>query len=316
MTPARPSWRLQASLVAALAALPTSPAHAATYTYKDESGTFHMVTEPNQVPERFRANAKRYDDEPAPKRPASAPAARPPDASGTDSAPPPSKPASTPIVLQSVDPASDHIVVDATFDGSATQRMIVDTGATLTNISSATARRLGVSSTTPFSFIAAETANGTTILPVIRARSVTVGTARVEDMPVVVNDAMSEGLLGVDFLGNFTYQVDAAMQTLTLSAFDATPRSGIYGGHPVIWWNTRYATYRKQAARIRRVRDAAAKGLSSSSAVHWVGPGGQKAPSAKEVAAALDTAASFWDKEARDLAIAASAAGVPGGLHE
>lgn len=314
MTFSPASWRSRTCLTVAVMALLGSSAPAATYTYKDESGTFHMVSDPNQVPARFRSGAKRYEDGPAPRAATSAPAPGT-DLAAATAAAVPANAAPSPTVIKSKSFANGHVVVDAKLDRNVFQPMMVDTGATITNISIDTAKHLGVSSSTPLSFMVAETANGAVILPVIRVSSITVGDATVEDLPVVVNPFLGEdGLLGIDFLGHFTSQVDAGMQTLTLAPLDTTPRPGLYGGHPEEWWKARYAMLTTAVVTMRDAREAVSRELSSPKYAHVVGRSGRKIESPKEATEVLDGAVKFWQEELRALQIDASEAHLPHGL--
>ncbi len=309
-------------------ALGAEPVRADTYGYRDETGAFHIVSESSQIPPRFRDSARRLDGSAPTKKDASAnpegpgdPTAAPAsEASGAAlSAPaggvsdePKAAARPAPIVIRSDDSKSDQVVTDAVFD-LITQRMVVDTGASMTNISVETAKRMGVGSR-PVAFGVFQTASGEVVLPVVRARSVSVSSAQVENMPVVVNPFLDgPGLLGVDFLSEFNYAFDPVAQTLTLSALDTTPRPGFYGGHPEAWWRSRYASLSRTRDSMVRLRDLAKADLSGSAA-HIIGTNGKRME-AREVLGALDDAITFWDEQIRHLKIRASEAGLAGRIH-
>ncbi|HLZ74404.1 retropepsin-like aspartic protease family protein [Phenylobacterium sp.] len=96
-------------------------------------------------------------------------------------------------------------------------RFLVDTGSSDTVLSPADAERLGIDSKgLPFDHLA-ETANGTGYGARYTARTLEVGPIRVDDMPMVINQApMSFSLLGMTFLSRLeSFQVRGRQLYLT-----------------------------------------------------------------------------------------------------
>lgn len=88
--------------------------------------------------------------------------------------------------------------IDATING-ITSRMLIDTGATQTVISRATARAAGIAVEESFG-VMVETANGTVINQRARIERFGIGSITARDMPVLVSETLDTDLVGVDFL--------------------------------------------------------------------------------------------------------------------
>lgn len=92
--------------------------------------------------------------------------------------------------------------------------LVLDTGASQTMISPDLARRAGMVVTRGAPLLAGNVVGGRRVsVPLVRARSVSVGAAAVEDMDVAVYDALPgrpevDGLLGASFLHHFKFTVD------------------------------------------------------------------------------------------------------------
>lgn len=125
------------------------------------------------------------------------------------------------VELQTVD---DAMVVSASVNAAAGLRLVVDTGATLTILRPAAARRAGVSSDPPLRTEIQTVVGGRTVtVPIARARSLQVGEAVIEDMEIGVFDALPsttdvDGLLGNDFLRRFRVSIDRAQKHLMFEA--------------------------------------------------------------------------------------------------
>lgn len=89
-------------------------------------------------------------------------------------------------------------------------RFILDTGASFTAISAQTARAIGAAGLTSARRVTLNTANGAVTAPLITLRSIDLGGATVENVEVVVLDAMGpyDGLLGLSFLSHFNIDLD------------------------------------------------------------------------------------------------------------
>ncbi len=81
------------------------------------------------------------------------------------------------------------------------QRMLIDSGATVTAISDATARAAGIEVSDPFGTIV-ETANGTIVAKRATAASFDVGPIHATDLSVSVAPTFGVGLIGMNFLSS------------------------------------------------------------------------------------------------------------------
>jgi len=116
------------------------------------------------------------------------------------------------------------IVVTADINGKQTARLLVDTGASLTVISCAIATGLGIDTDELKQSITLVLADGsTTSAKFILLDSVSVGEVKAPNVSAaVIEEAPSpgvDGLLGMSFLNNFSFSIDAEKQKLIFSSF-------------------------------------------------------------------------------------------------
>lgn len=190
-----------ALLIGSLAAV----AHAQYYRYVDERGVPHYVEGLDAVPERYRASAV-----PLPLRnaPASAPSASD-GAAGT---------ARGATVIRYT--PGQPIVVDARINGSASARLLLDTGADRTLVSPRALAAAGVSLTRVIAQGQMTGVTGSDRVQYVLLDSLEVGQARVTRLAVAAYDmpqAQTDGLLGRDFLDQFRVHIDSARGEVTLS---------------------------------------------------------------------------------------------------
>jgi clan AA aspartic protease (TIGR02281 family) len=108
------------------------------------------------------------------------------------------------------DPRSDAIIVPVKVNGLPA-KMILDTGASRTALTQSLAAKTGIEASAPEGAIVT-TANGTKWIPGGRARSLSLGEAHLDDVPIFISPGRSfgagvDGLLGLSFLGNFRVRV-------------------------------------------------------------------------------------------------------------
>ncbi|MDH4197123.1 MAG: aspartyl protease family protein, partial [Candidatus Aminicenantes bacterium] len=108
-------------------------------------------------------------------------------------------------------PAQNRIILEAKLNGTYRLRFLVDTGAMMSSIPSAAASALGieVDQTTPIR--AVTTASGIVLVYEVFLNSIDVLGYRVENMKVLLLDLPADstiGILGMDFLNNFRYEID------------------------------------------------------------------------------------------------------------
>ena len=137
--------------------------------------------------------------------------------------------------------AGTMILVMATVNDRLEVPFYLDTGATDVLLPMWAARELGLATegegvrTRVYS-----TANGTVEKPVVLLDSVSVGTARVENVVGAASDAMEVGLLGLSFLNHFETRVDAANGVLTLRENGMKEEGLIRGGRSETGWRSQF----------------------------------------------------------------------------
>jgi clan AA aspartic protease (TIGR02281 family) len=181
-----------AIIVLLLASRPSLAAE--IFRWTDEKGVIHFTDSLHNIPEKQRGNVTRIKAREAPK------GAEPPQ-------PVPPDKASIPIQKK-----GQVVIVQARMNEKASANFVVDTGASYTMISRATAKELEIDlekklPTTPF-----QTANGVILAPLVSLDSIEVGGLQVKDLTAAVHDVFPDpsisGLLGLNFLRNFRMHID------------------------------------------------------------------------------------------------------------
>lgn len=178
---------------------------AQVYRWEDQRGTLHYTNAPERVPETYRSHVG-----PLPPVPVAATAAPARDEPVV----------ATRTVTRIPFSPGAPIIVSATISGGATPvALILDTGADRTVIAPQTLWRLGIStSNAPRAEIKGVT--GASHGEVVQVASLEVGEAKVGPLRIIAHDAdlrQADGLLGRDFLEQFTVTIDAREQIVTLS---------------------------------------------------------------------------------------------------
>lgn len=121
-------------------------------------------------------------------------------------------------VIVPVQFAGRSAIVSALLNRSVTGSLILDTGATSTVISRRLASLLSIR---PTATMVGQTVGGLITAPIARLSSLKIGRAELTDLSVIIHDFSRdpriEGLLGMDFLGQFRVSLDSQKQLLVLS---------------------------------------------------------------------------------------------------
>ena len=198
------------------------------YRWIDESGAMHFTQSLEQVPPRYRKDAR----ESARKSEArsdrvqiyTTPAAPAVSRTGRDG------------TLRIPFQRYGHLMkVDVKLNDHLKVPFLIDTGASGVALPAHLADDLGirVGPKTPRIFVS--TANGVTKVPIVMLRSVELGGARVEGLRATLNPNLEIGLLGGSFFNNFVYGVDAAASVITLERNDR-----IVSGLDEVEWRRRF----------------------------------------------------------------------------
>ncbi|HEY3302226.1 MAG TPA: aspartyl protease family protein [Candidatus Binatia bacterium] len=158
--------------------------------WMDEKGVVHFTDSLKNVPQKFRATATRI---PTGSRPLPAPTS--------------ADKASVKFHKQ-----GELMVVQAMLNEKAAAKFVVDTGASYTTISQATAKQLELNLDNASGVIALQTANGVIEAPLVNVGSLDLGGLGLKDLKVAVHDVFPDpgiaGLLGLNFLSQFRVEID------------------------------------------------------------------------------------------------------------
>ncbi|MDJ0868937.1 MAG: TIGR02281 family clan AA aspartic protease [Myxococcota bacterium] len=257
--------RLAAFLAALVPIALAVPAAAEIYRWTDEDGRVHFTQSLNEVPRKYRKEAEHnatrtsasrspvqtYSTKPGtkPAQTKTPPASRAPGAASAGK-----------VHRIRVQRAGTSMYVNVRLNNTVTAPFIIDTGASDVLVPGDVARQLGLdlanARTQRY-----RTANGVIESPVVMLRSVTLGTAKVENVPASVSDHMSVGLLGLSFFNHFNYNIDAARGIVTLQRNDLAASGVIRGGRSEPQWRAEFrdVRYRLLAARAELETKSASK---------------------------------------------------------
>ena len=119
--------------------------------------------------------------------------------------------------------ANSYLLVSAVLNHTESVLLLLDTGASHTLMTPRVAQRLGVEVTANTPRRTMMVADGQRQeVPVVQLAAITVGQATVERLPVAISElfpppAAVDGLLGMDFLGQFIVTLDRAAQQMWLA---------------------------------------------------------------------------------------------------
>ena len=240
----RPEFHL--SWIILLLAL--APAYAEIYKWIDRNGRAHFSDTLAGVPPEYRDRIEeRASLTPTPRHGPVLQRATP---ERLSLAPTPAPPSYT-VPLQR---DGNAMLVEALVSGTVRTRLLLDTGAEFTVLSTAAARRLAVN-LGDAAIIPLRSASGIFFAPMIKVPSITVGEAAASDVEVIVHDATPglDGLLGMSFLDNFLVTISTSNARLVLTPLTDSVDTELYGGHPKDWWIRKFRFYRNQIDKSQRV---------------------------------------------------------------
>lgn len=207
-----------------------SPGHSATYRCHDESGTRVLTDNPAQLLDCTLLQSQSSSTINGAHPPSNIQNAK------RDAVPTPAPPVTDKLVSQEEgnpgSQSSGEITVPLTKSGGSlvvqvmlneerSAQLIVDTGASMTVLSTQAAIDLGILGTTDNELLTVNTAGGSVQVNMNYLPSLTVGTAQVTNVAVVIHDLPDipehiEGLLGMSFLKHFLVTLDAEHARLIL----------------------------------------------------------------------------------------------------
>lgn len=172
------------------------------YRWIDQNGVIHFTDNLHNIPEKQRDQVGRIQAIAVPK----------------NEQPPPALPltkASVPFEKQ-----GQVVVVEAMLNKKTAVKFIVDTGASYTMISSATAKELAIDADQNARTVPFQTANGLIQAPLISLESIAVAGMEIKNLTAAIHDVLPDtkiaGLLGLNFLSNFRLDIDTQKGLLHL----------------------------------------------------------------------------------------------------
>ena len=236
-------------LISTLLGLLTTVAHGTIYKWTDQNGKVHFTDNVWAIPPEYRQQAEERSRVATPEQrlgdTPELPLTTLPSADA-----PVSKHYSIPFRR-----AGSMMLVDAVVDKVVKSRLLVDTGATFTVISTAIARQLALNLDNA-ALIPLQSASGVFLAPLTKVKSIAVGDAIAQDVEVIVHDiaqGSTGGLLGMSFLDNFQVTINTTVERMILSPLTPPPGETLYGGRPEDWWRRKFRFYRQQIEALEEV---------------------------------------------------------------
>ena len=222
--------------------LPLSVAVGKIYKWVDQHGAVHFTDNPAAIPAPYRDQVETSSESAPPPQPEPPP---------SQAVPVRTLPAPQ-VIVAPLQRVGNALIVQALLNGFVRAPLVVDTGASFTVISTASARRLGLDLKRA-AVIPMQSVSGTFLARLTKVRSLSVGGATVDDVEVIVHD-MSPGehvgLLGMSFLDNFQVTISAASHVMRLTPLHQDASAELFGGKPEEWWKRKFSFYRQQLAQI------------------------------------------------------------------
>ncbi len=138
-----------------------------------------------------------------------------------------------------------RIIIPVTFNRRVTAPMLLDTGAPGMHISSELAEKLGIMDKDEGKlWIHASGIGGSVPAVLTIIDSIQVGEAKDEFIPTTVSPSLSskfEGLIGMDFMANYSIQIDAGRQVIILE--ELPPSLRMPAGHDEFWWRSTFRNF-------------------------------------------------------------------------
>lgn len=257
------SWAL-AFLILLLS--PIDPTAASDfYEWTDESGVTHFASSLDEVPAKYRGQAK---------APASGRAQAPSGERGTapaKTAPPSAAAAGEPssrkfeVPYEAFEGSARRVIIPVTLNDSVTAKLALDTGAPGMVIFADLALRLGLFSRDSGALLTQASGIGgaeAAILTIVD--SVSVEGARDTFVPTTVTARISsafDGLIGMDFVSNYKISIDSQRNVVVFEETSCGP--DCRGGHDESWWRRTFSEFRSTRDRWQAITRAADGTLKS-----------------------------------------------------
>lgn len=151
-----------------------------------------------------------------------------------------------------------RIIIPVTFDRHITVPMLLDTGAPGMHVSTRLAKRLGILDKDEGNLmtrIGGIAGSAPAIFTIID--SIQVGEAEDQFIPTMISELKIpgfEGLVGMDFMGKYSMQLDNNKRLLILEELPESPSRP--AGHDEQWWRTTFSNFKSMRDAWENYRDA------------------------------------------------------------
>lgn len=235
------------------------------YKWEDETGEVHYADTPAGVPLKYRNQVKEGQFKKRPEQSAEGrgQTTAPDEASATGAAPGGAerKLKRYEIPYTPYEGSARRIIIPVRFNNSVTANMALDTGAPGLVISFQLAEKLGLfDKDEGLLFTQAGGIGGSA--PAMRTviESLQVGDAKDTFIPATVTQKLTsafEGLVGMDFMSNFSVTIDTRGRKLVLE--EMPPSSARPGGHDEEWWRINFHEFAALRSQWRKFADQMAE---------------------------------------------------------
>lgn len=247
---------------------PCFPVHSEDmYKWTDESGGIHFSDSLAKVPQKYREQLERKGYEEAPPRQLEPNDSTPrPRSSAVDNKSDAKHPTKYEVPYMPYEGSAKRVIVTAVFNGSVSAPLAIDTGAPGTVISYGLAKRIGLLDEDQGKLQVVIGGIGGTA-PAIRSiiDTVQVGGAKSEFVPTTISAPISnafDGLLGLDFVANYTVTIDTKRKVVVFEELPSDPE--LPGGHDRDWWSSLFREFAESKARWKSYSEDLDKRISAS----------------------------------------------------
>jgi len=235
------------SLIVLVVALCAPVPASEMYKWTDDEGNLHVATSLEDVPERYRDQVTTMKSETSPARKPLSTTEPVPDEPAE-----PSEPTAEASELRRFEVpyrnegSARRVIIPVTFNDRVTAPMALDTGSPGMVITIDLAVRLGIFSRDSGTLLTEAAGIGgqaPAILTIVD--SVSVEGVRDTFVPTTVTFALSDefsGLIGMDFLANYTLSIDSKKQVVVFQ--ENPPDPDARGGHDESWWRQTFGDFR------------------------------------------------------------------------
>jgi len=239
---------------------------AGIYSYKDDKGTTHYTNDLSKIPEEFRGKNKGFRKHKEARKPSGTARVPVPIPAPTAPVAIPGLPANTGEIHVPLIPRGNNFNVDVLLNGIVTASLVLDTGASSISLSKEVAEELGMHAANISAKKTFQTANGSRANAIFALQTIKVGNAQSILLEASINDTYvgMDGLLGMNFLGDYRFEIDRANKVLILKPLSQGEME--WGGKSGSWWKKRFDTYNESirdygrgAKQLRRNRDSRAE---------------------------------------------------------